>query len=615
MSQDIKNGQKDKEALLWTRFVKAREQVDYFSFWLELQVARLPDIVQALIVAAPPGEQTYVPVCSWPADRSKPENLAEVAERCLTEKCGLVSPLEDEGGQRYAYAIAFPFLVDEELAGVVVIESACRMADLKIIMQQLQWGVSWLELYSYRQRRTEESARQLRLRSALNLLAVVLAEEHLDTAAMALATELATVLDCDRVSIGFLKKERIEVRAVSHSASFGKKMNLVRAIAAAMEEAILMRREIVYPLPKSKDIPVLTRSHQELAGLHAPAAILTLPFYGKDRYLGAISLERPVEQPFVGDDLELCRGIAALAFPILEEKRLNDRSFIGRFIDDWQLFLRNLLGPGHYGWKLAGAVFFALLIFFSFAEGRYRLSTDIILEGKVRRVIAAPFKGYIAEAPARAGDLVESGELLCTIDDRDLRQERLSWLGKLNQYRQQHQEALAKHNRSGAKILAAQLEEADAELALVEEKLARTVMQAPFAGLLVSGDLSMRLGGFVEQGEVLFELTPLSGYRVILKVDERRIADVKVGQEGFVLLASLPRRPFPFVVEGITPITIPEDGRSFFRVEAALKDNSPDLRPGMEGVGKIEIDHRRLIAIWTRNFMEWLRLFVWSWWP
>jgi multidrug efflux pump subunit AcrA (membrane-fusion protein) len=163
--------------------------------------------------------------------------------------------------------------------------------------------------------------------------------------------------------------------------------------------------------------------------------------------------------------------------------------------------------------------------------------------------------------------------------------------------------------------LAAQLEEADAELALVEEKLARTVMQAPFAGLLVSGDLSMRLGGFVEQGEVLFELTPLSGYRVILKVDERRIADVKVGQEGFVLLASLPRRPFPFVVEGITPITIPEDGRSFFRVEAALKDNSPDLRPGMEGVGKIEIDHRRLIAIWTRNFMEWLRLFVWSWWP
>lgn len=615
MSQDNITNQEDREARLWSRFMTAEDQLDYFSSWLELQVARLPDIAQALVVAAPPGEQTYVPVCSWPPERSNPEKLAEVAERCLTDKCGLVSPLENEDGQRYAYAIAFPFFVDEKLAGVVALESDCRVEDLKTIMQQLQWGVAWLELFSHRQQMAEESAQQLRLRSAFNLLAVVLSEDHLDPAAMALATELASVLDCDRVSIGFLKKQRIQLRAVSHSASFGEKMNLVRAISAAMEEAILMRREIVYPLPESKEAPVLTRSHQELAALHAQAAILTLPFYGKDRYLGAITLERPVDQPFVGDDLELCRGVAALAFPILEEKRLNDRSFLARFRDDWRLFLKKLLGPGRYGWKLAGAIVLGLVIFFSVAEGRYRLSTDISLEGLVRRVIAAPFNGYIAKAPARAGDLVEKGELLCTIDDRDLRQERLSWLAKLNQYRQQHQEAQAKHNRSGAKILTAQLEQGQAELTRVEEKLARTVLQAPFTGLLVSGDLSMRLGGFVEQGEVLFELTPLSGYRVILQVDERRIADVAVGQEGFVLLTSLPRKPFPFVVEKITPITIPEDGKSFFRVEAALKGNSPDLRPGMEGVGKIEIDRRRLVSIWTRDLIDWLRLFVWSWWP
>jgi multidrug resistance efflux pump len=453
------------------------------------------------------------------------------------------------------------------------------------------------------------------LRSALNLLAVVLAEDHLDPAAMALATELASVLDCDRVSIGFLEGKRIQIKAVSHSASFAEKMNLVRAISAAMEEAILIRREIIYPLPQSKEPPALTRSHQELAALHGQTSILTLPIYDKDHYLGAITLERPVDQPFIGDDLELCRGIAALAFPILEEKRRNDRSFIGRCGDDLQIFYRNLLGPGNYGWKLTGLLVLGLALFFYSAQGHYRLSTDVILEGEVRRVIAAPFNGYIVEAPARAGDLVESGELLCTIDDRDLRQERLSWLSKLNQYQQQHQEAQAKHNRSGVKILAAQLDQANAELTRVEDKLARTVLNAPFAGLLVSGDLSMRFGGFVEQGEILFELTPLSGYRVILKVDEKRIADVEVGQEGHVLLASLPRRPFPFVVEKITPITLPEEGSSYFQVEAALKENSPALRPGMEGVGKIDIDQRRLISIWTRDFRDWWRLFIWSWWP
>jgi multidrug resistance efflux pump/spore maturation protein SpmB len=614
MSQGSKEKKGDREAKLWSRLNAATDRLDYCGSWLELQVGKLPDIVQALIVAAPPGGKTYVPVCSWPVDRSEPERLAEVAERCLTEKCGLVLPLDEGTGP--GYAIAYPFFAKNELAGVVCFEAACGAGALEKIMRRLQWGIAWLELYGQRERMAVESARQIRMDSALNLLAVVLAEAHLDSAAMALATELASVLDCDRVSIGFLRKSRIRVKAVSHTASFGKKMNLIRAISAAMEEAILMRREIVYPLPGDQTQPVLVRSHQELASLHASrVGVLTLPIYGKDRYLGAITLERPADKPFDDDSQELCRGVAALAFPVLEEKRLNERSPLARFVDGWELFIRTLLGPGYYGWKLAGAALLALVIFFSFAEGRYRLATDSVVEGVLRRVIAAPFNSYIAAAPAKAGDLVADGEILCTLDDRDLRQERLSWLSKINQYSQQHQEALAEHNRSGVKILAAQLDQAGAELARIEEKLARTVLQAPFGGLLVSGDLSMRLGGFVEQGEVLFELTPLSGYRVILKVDERRITDVESGQRGHVLLSALPKRPFPFVIEKITPITVPEEGRSFYRVEAALQEISADLRPGMAGVGKIDIDRRLLISIWTRDFIEWARLFAWSWWP
>jgi hypothetical protein len=35
----------------------------------------------------------------------------------------------------------------------------------------------------------------------------------------------------------------------------------------------------------------------------------------------------------------------------------------------------------------------------------------------------------------------------------------------------------------------------------------------------------------------------------------------------------------------------------------------------MEGVGKIEVGERRLIWIWTRRTVHWVRMFVWSWWP
>ena len=65
----------------------------------------------------------------------------------------------------------------------------------------------------------------------------------------------------------------------------------------------------------------------------------------------------------------------------------------------------------------------------------------------------------------------------------------------------------------------------------------------------------------------------------------------------------------------IVPVATARDGRNFFRVEAALADASARLRPGMEGVAKIDVDRRRLAAIWTRSAVDRARLTVWTWWP
>jgi hypothetical protein len=36
------------------------------------------------------------------------------------------------------------------------------------------------------------------------------------------------------------------------------------------------------------------------------------------------------------------------------------------------------------------------------------------------------------------------------------------------------------------------------------------------------------------------------------------------------------------------------------------------MRPGMEGVSKIDIGRKKLIWIWTRPLIDWLRLFAWK---
>jgi multidrug resistance efflux pump len=176
-------------------------------------------------------------------------------------------------------------------------------------------------------------------------------------------------------------------------------------------------------------------------------------------------------------------------------------------------------------------------------------------------------------------------------------------------------EAKAEHEWSGVGILMAQNKQAEAELALLDDKLARTRITAPFDGIVVSGDLSQSLGAPVERGEVLFEIAPLASYRVVLKVDERDIEELAVGQRGLLSLASMPADDYAFVVENVTPVATAAEGKNFFRVEAALEEISERLRPGMEGVAKIGIGERRLVWIWTHRIIDWFRLWFWSWWP
>jgi multidrug efflux pump subunit AcrA (membrane-fusion protein) len=130
---------------------------------------------------------------------------------------------------------------------------------------------------------------------------------------------------------------------------------------------------------------------------------------------------------------------------------------------------------------------------------------------------------------------------------------------------------------------------------------------------VVSGDLHQSLGAAVKRGQVLFEVSPLDGYRVVLEVPETAIGNVRAGQKGRLLLSSLPGEVYPFVISTVTPVVTSREGRSYFRVEALLEQRSDRLRPGMEGVAKIEAGRRSLFWMITHRFFDWLRLAVWSW--
>ena len=609
----------DPEQVAWRQFAEAKTPETFYRGWLALQSRFIRDVSNAVLVLGPPETGPFAPAAIWPEGQEIPSHLTEVAEKSLEERRGLVVPNEvedaDGGPPRTRYAVAYPIHVSGRRHGVVALDIAPRPErELQAALRQLQWGVAWVEILWLREEAGQSTAAKERLQSALDLTASALAQDRFFASATAYVTALATDLDCDRVSIGFLRSGKVRVRSMSHSAQIGAQMNLVRAIAAAMEEAIDQHAVIVHPAPPDAS-PQVTRAHAELARQHGAGAICSIPLNAHGRIVGAITLERPADRPFEPPVVELCEAAAALAGPVLEIQRREDRWLVVKAGVSAREWIGKVIGPSHVALKLSLAAAAGLIFFLASATGDYRVSATATLEPIVRRAIVAPFAGFIAEAPARAGDLIRKDQLLARLDDRELRLQRLKWASQYEQAARQHQQALAQRNAAQVAVLAAQMDQARAEVALLEDQLARIHLRSQIEGIVVTGDLSQSLRAPVERGQVLFEVAPLDAFRLILQVDERSIADVREGQAGTLVLSGVPHEGLPFTVTKITPVSTAREGRNAFRVEAT-PERLPDwLRPGMEGVGKIVVDRRLLIWIWTREVIDWLRLAVWTWLP
>jgi len=598
----------------WRQFAQPQASAEEFCrSWLVIQCHAIGGVSDGVVVLLKPGTQSFVPVAYFPDNPKDRTQLARVSERALQEGQGVVEPDAQAGeGGNPDYQLAYPVRLDGEIRGVIGMQLAWRPETrLQLAMRELQWGSSWLEVLLRRHADPSEAERQ-RLKLALDLVSTLLELPSLKDSTTAFTTELASRLGCDRVTLGMLEGKRVRIAAVSHSPQFEKRANLVRAIERAMEEAVDQEDMVVHPAERDAR-PVVAQAHEALLQESQAGSAATFPLEHGGQVTGALTFERAPGQRFDVPTLELCAAVASVAGPIVELKRGNEAGLpqiAGRQAKNlWQ----KLVGPGYPGWKLAALAVAAAAAFFSFATGEFRVSANSTVEGIVQRAISAPINGFVTEAPLRAGDTVKLGQVIARLDDRDLRLERARIEGQREQYAKQFREAMGKRERAQIAIVSAQIAQADAQLALIEEQLARTTLASPFDGLIVSGDLSQKLGSPVERGQVLFEVAPLEDYRVVLLVDEREIAYVAEKQKGELTVTSMPGQRFAFTVRSITPVNVAKEGRNYYRVEAVLgPEAKARLRPGMEGVGKIGIEERKLVWIWTHGLTDWVRLWLWS---
>jgi biotin carboxyl carrier protein len=595
----------------WSQLAQARTAEQLCQAWLPVLCGMLTRPHSGLLLLQD-ADGSYAPAAVWPGHTDL-SYLGDIAQEALVQRKGVVRADPAGGPTRFAY----PLDGGNSLFGVVVVELAgSTEATLNQAMRLLHWGVGWLiDLHNLRALADQET-RLERSSFLFDLTLAALAETDFHKAALAVVNRLAQQFGCHQVQLGLEKGKTVRVVAVSNSATFDDKANLVNLAALAMNESFDQRAIVTWPEPE-QGATLITASLRAYASETGSAALCAVPLEAGNRIIAVWLLER--DAPFNPAERQSLETLGLALAPILELKLTAEENLLRHGQRAWQSALRQVTDTSRPGVKLLAIAAVVLLAVLALYPADFRVSSRASVEGAIQRVAAAPFQGYIREAPARAGDLVRQGQVLAVLEDKDLKLERLRWESELEVSVRKEREAMAKADRVALRLASAQANQARAQLDLTLEKLSRVQVTAPFDAVVVQGDLSQQLGSPVEQGKVLFELAPLDAWRVILKIDERDIAHVRQGQAGELVLTSLPGQLFPLTVRRITPVSVAEEGRNYFRVEAELQTDAgqpaPPMRPGMEGVGKVDAGQRSLLWIWTHRFTDWLRLKSWEWLP
>ncbi len=544
-------------------------------------------------------------LASWPGGSRPDAGLLGIALNTVQGAYPIQQALPTADGACRAFPL--PVRMGNQIRGAVVIEASDSPAlEPARVFAGLQGQLEALE-----QTLAQDAPDHAGPAEILSLQTALLSHRRFPTAATALANELANLLRCDRVSIGMMRNGTTRLEAVSHSNSERHGGDDFMAITAAMDECFDQQSTIIFPPPGGAP-PRITLAHAELAR-RGRSALLTLPLVEQSQVFGAVTLERMQGMDFAQEEVTGLEHVMGLLGPLLAVKREADTPVSKRIQKGCTSAWRKLTGRGHIRFKAVTTAAVLTLALLTLVPVDYRVTAPVRVEGQVQRVLSAPYDGFLESVHVRPGDRVQAGQILVELDRQDLFLDLRRWQSELAKHENTYGAAMFSGDRAKLANSLASLQEVRAKVDLVQGQLDRAQVKAPFDGVVISGDLSQSLEMPVERGSALLTVAPIEGRRLIIEVDERDVARVHPGQRGEFALRAMPGNTLELSVQRITPVASSRNKRNFFAVEAVVTGSDPGLRPGLEGIAKIDAGRRSIAWVWLHRVGDWLRLGLWRW--
>lgn len=208
------------------------------------------------------------------------------------------------------------------------------------------------------------------------------------------------------------------------------------------------------------------------------------------------------------------------------------------------------------------------------AVGSLRSEDSVVLRPEVT--------GRISEINFDEGGKVKQGQMLVRLDDSVLRAQLQQAQANLSLASSQHRRAqeLTKQgfiSKQANDEALSQLNVQQAAVALAKAQLGKTVITAPFDGLI--GLRTVSVGDYVSPGTDLVPLESIDPLKVDFRIPEQFLASVHIGTRLSLSFDALPGQVRQGEVAAISPV-IDVGGRSIL-LRADVPNTDDALRPGM----------------------------------
>ncbi|MEI9979040.1 MAG: efflux RND transporter periplasmic adaptor subunit [Edaphobacter sp.] len=454
------------------------------------------------------------------------------------------------------------------------------------------------------------------LRTLVSVSQEITSTLNLQRVLEAIVNQPQLVIPYERAAIALEQRNKITVQAISGVTKLNpsspevETLNSMLNWVAGLETEVYVTQqgdEISDPRPETRE---KFRRYFESTGSRS---FYATPLSDDEGRLGILSFESADPEFLNSLHFEIIKVLASQATLALRNASLyKEVPFIG-ILEPLIEKRRRFLAIEKRRRALILASIAAALLALVLVPFPMRVSGQAQVSPSQTQYVHAEEDSVVEKAFVHEGDKVVPGTPLFQMADWGQRATLAAAQAKYNTAMAQMTRALINNDATAAGQHQLEADYERGEVGRLGEKLSRMTIHAEITGVVATPHVENLVGKKLSNGDPLVELVSTDNVIVDVAVPERDVELLKLGAPASVKLESFPAITFRGDVRVISPSGQAVGDNRFFYARIALPNNEGDLRPGMQGAGKIRVGLRPLGYVLFRDPALWVWSRLWSW--